>query len=135
MASATRYGERLHSPCRERDGTALGFTLNPVPVCGAFHGILPRTSTGRAPPPPRGAGSLGVAGTAGAMARIASTRIIAVSMTPRHQRRRPRLYDRLVVPRHKTVYRLSGDDLRKFARVTGRIRITTTSRTCREGAD
>ena len=113
----TREGERLpFALLAERDGTALGLaTLNPVLFGGAFQWMLFLkdlyvTEQAR---------SLGIGGILlKAMARIAlDENYCRIDWTTDATNEgAQRLYDRLGVPRHaKPFYRLSGDDLKKFA--------------------
>jgi len=113
----TREGERLpFALLAERDGTAKGFaTLTPVLYGGAYQWLLFLKDlyvTEQA----RG---LGIGRTLlTAMARIAveQTYCRIDWTTDATNRGAQRLYDRLGVPRHdKSFYRLTGDDLRKFA--------------------
>ena len=113
----TRDGERLpFALLAERDGTALGLaTLNPVLFGGAFQWELFLKDlyvTEQA----RGLG-IGRALLV-AMARVAVEQNYCRIdwTTDASNEGAQRLYDRLGVPRHgKVFYRLSGDDLRKFA--------------------
>ena len=113
----TRDGERLpFALLAERDGTALGLaTLNPVLFGGAFQWELFLKDlyvTKQA----RGFG-IGRALLV-AMARVAVEQNYCRIdwTTDATNEGAPRLSDRLGVPRHgKVFYRLSGDDLKKFA--------------------
>jgi GNAT superfamily N-acetyltransferase len=113
----TREGERLpFALLAEREGTTLGFaTLTPVLYGGAFQWLLFLKDlyvTG----PARGLG-IGRALLV-AMARIAvDENYCRIDWTTDATNDgAQRLYDRLGVPRHdKPFYRLSGEDLRKFA--------------------
>ena len=113
----TRDGERLpFALLAERDGTALGFaTLNPVLFGGAFQWMLflKDLYVTRAGAQPRHRPALLVA-----MARIAvDENYCRIDWTTDATNEgAQRLYDRLGIPRHaKPFYRLSGEDLRKFA--------------------
>jgi GNAT superfamily N-acetyltransferase len=113
----TRDGERLpFALLAERDGTALGLaTLNPVLFGGAFQWMLFLKDLYVT----RQARSLGV----GRQLLVAMARIAVDEnycridwTTDATNEGAQRLYDRLGIPRHdKPFYRLSGDDLRKFA--------------------
>ena len=113
----TREGEHLpFALLAEHDGTVLGFaTLTPVLYGGAYQWELFLKDlyvTGQA----RGLG-IGRALLV-AMARIAIEQNYCRIdwTTDAGNEGAQRLYDRLGVPRHdKPFYRLSGDDLRKFA--------------------
>ena len=113
----TRDGERLpFALLAERDGAVLGLaTLNPVLFGGAFQWMLFLKDlyvTEQA----RGLGIGGV--LLKAMARIAlDENYCRIDWTTDATNEgAQRLYDRLGVPRHaKPFYRLSGDDLKKFA--------------------
>lgn len=113
----TRAGERLpFALLAERNSEPMGLaTLNPVLFGGAFQWMLFLkdlyvTESAR---------SLGVGrALIGAMARTAIAedycRIDWTTDATNHGAQR--LYDRLGVPRHdKVFYRLTGDDLKKFA--------------------
>lgn len=113
----TRAGEQLpFALLAERDGAVLGFaTLTPVLYGGAYQWLLFLKDlyvTEQA----RGLG-IGRALLV-AMARIAVEQNYCRIdwTTDATNEGAQRLYDRLGVPRHdKPFYRLSGDDLRKFA--------------------
>lgn len=113
----TREGEHLpFALLAERDGVVLGFaTLTPVLYGGAYQWLLFLKDlyvTGQARGPGIGRALLV------AMARIAIEQNYCRIdwTTDASNEGAQRLYDRLGVPRHnKPFYRLSGDDLRKFA--------------------
>lgn len=113
----TRDGERVpFALLAERDGTALGLaTLNPVLFGGAFQWMLFLKDLYVA----RQARGLGIGRhLLMAMARIAvDGHYCRIDWTTDATNDgAQRLYDRLGVPRHdKVFYRLSGDDLGKFA--------------------